>query len=267
MASSDNAGIREEAAPVTAADKVAQGLAEIVLKDLAPGARLPSESELARRFAVSRLTVREAIRTLSGRGLIDVSRGRRAIVTEPSGTAFSDFLAGVIQADAKGIFDLIELRMSLEVQSATLAARRAGRAGIAALETALQGMRDAAEAARAGIDTNESEARFHRHDVGFHEAIALSSGNRLISYLFEAMAGPLRRSFYMSRRGQELRGLTVDDTIAAHAAILDAIRAGNPKAAGAAMRAHLEDTSRDISTALTARPTQPVAWGPAAESA
>ena len=75
------------------------------------------------------------------------------------------------------------------------------------------------------------------------------------------MSGPLRRSFYLTRRGHDARGHTVDDTIAAHVAVLDAIREGNPKAAGAAMRAHLEDTERDIRSALNARPTDPVSWG------
>ena len=59
----------------------------------------------------------------------------------------------------------------------------------------------------------------------------------------------------------DARGHTIDDTIAAHVAVLDAIREGNPKAAGAAMRAHLEDTERDIRSALNTRPTDPVSWG------
>jgi DNA-binding FadR family transcriptional regulator len=251
----------------TAASAVAEALAQMVLTEMSPGTSLPSEGDLATRFEVSRLTVREAVKMLAGRGLLDVGRGRRAIVKEPTGVAFSDFLTTVITNDPKGLFDLIELRMSLEVQSATLAARRASRAGLAALETAMQGMREAAAEGRAGADHEASERRFHEHDVGFHEAIALSSGNRLISYLFEAMAAPLRRSFPLSRRGHDLRGHTVDDTIAAHQAILDAIRDGNPKAAGAAMRAHLEDTERDIRSGLNAAPQSPVAWGSAAEDA
>jgi DNA-binding FadR family transcriptional regulator len=251
--------------PPTAAAVVAEALAQIVLTEMAPGTSMPSEGDLALRFEVSRLTVREAIKMLAGRGLLDVGRGRRAIVKEPSGIAFSDFLSTVIQNDPKGLFDLIELRMSLEVQSATLAARRATRAGILAAESAMQGMREAAEAGKAGVDVEANEERFHQHDVGFHEAVALSSGNRLISYLFEAMAAPLRRSFYLSRRGHDLRGHTVDDTIAAHDAILAAIREGNPKAAGLAMRAHLEDTERDIRSGLNAAPADPLAWGMAAE--
>jgi GntR family transcriptional repressor for pyruvate dehydrogenase complex len=247
----------------TATAAVADALVEMVLGELAPGSSLPSEGDLATRFEVSRLTVREAVKMLAGRGLLDVGRGRRALVKEPSGVAFSDFLSTVIQNDPKGLFDLLELRMSLEVQSATLAARRANRAGIAALEGALQGMRDAAEAGRQNGDPEASETLFHNHDVGFHEAIALSSGNRLISYLFEAMAIPLRRSFSLSRRGHDIRGHTLDDTIAAHHAVLAAIRDGNPKAAGAAMRAHLEETERDIRSGLNAKPTATLPQRPA----
>src|SRR5436189_3760941 len=109
----------------TATATVAEALAQVILGEMAPGQSLPSEGELAARFEVSRLTVREAVKMLAGRGLLDVGRGRRAMVKEPSGVAFSDFLSVAIRNDPKGLFDLIELRMSLEVQSATLAARRA----------------------------------------------------------------------------------------------------------------------------------------------
>jgi GntR family transcriptional repressor for pyruvate dehydrogenase complex len=247
----------------TATAVVAEALAKMILGEMAPGQSLPSEGDLAARFQVSRLTVREAVKMLAGRGLLDVGRGRRAVVIEPSGVAFSDFLSTVIQHDPKGLFDLVELRIVLEVQAATLAARRVTRAGLTSLERAIQGMREAADDGKKGIDPEGSELRFHQADVSFHEAVALSSGNRLVSYLFEAMASPLQRSFYLSRRGHDARGHTVDDTIAAHEAILDAIREGNPKAAGIAMRAHLEDTERDIRSALNARPTDPVTWGSA----
>lgn len=259
-------GSRDHPTAGTATAGVADALAEIILGQMSPGASMPSESDLAARFGVSRLTVREAIKMLAGRGLLDVARGRRAVVREPSGVAFSDFLSTLIRNDPKGLFDLIELRMSLEVQSATLAARHATRAGLTALDSAIQGMRDASESLRQGADPVEAEIVFHQHDVGFHEAVALSSGNRLISYLFEAMATPLRRSFHLSRRGHEMRGHTTEDTIAAHQLILNAIRDNNPKAAGAAMRAHLEDTERDIRTGLNARPTNPVEWTSPAES-
>lgn len=244
----------------TAAASVAEALAQMVLHELQPGMSLPSEGELATRFEVSRLTIREAVKMLAGRGLLDLGRGRRAVIIQPSGTAFADYMTALIRHDPKGLFDLIEMRMSLEVQSATLAARRATRAGIAALESEIEGMRLAAEDGRTGVDVDDAEVRFHKHDVGFHEAIALSSGNRLISHLFEAMAAPLQKTLALSRRGHDARGFTVYDTIAAHEAVLKAIQAGNAKAAGAAMRAHLEDTERDIRSALSMRPETLVAW-------
>ena len=228
----------------SAASVVADHLANAILTQMAPGASLPSEAELASRYSVSRLTVREAVKLLAGRGLLELSRGKRAIVREPDGSAFADFLASMMRNDSKGLFDLVEVRLSLEVQSATLAAKRASRAGLAAIENALQGMRDAAGEA-------DGEIRFHDLDVAFHEAVVLASGNRVLGYLFEAMSHPLREAFFISRRGHEQRGHTWADVVGAHERILEAIRAGNSRAAGEAMRLHLKDTERDIRAALS----------------
>ncbi len=242
----DDATERREDHAASAAANVADALAEMVLGHLAPGSSLPSEGDLAAQFAVSRLTVREAVKMLAGRGLLDLARGRRAVVREPDSTVFADFLASIIRNDPKGLFDLIELRLTLETQSAGLAARRASRAGLQAIEAALRDMREAACELAAGGDTEEAERRFHTGDVQFHEAVATASGNRIIAFLFEAMTKPLRESFYMSRRGQTLRGAGQAETLAAHQAVFDAIRAGDQRAAVAAMREHLKSTELDI---------------------
>ena len=160
-----------------AVDRVVARLSDLIVGELAPGARLPSEAELAASHKVSRLTIREAVKVLAGRGLIGVARGRRAVVREPDGAVFGEFLATVMRHDAKGIFDLVEVRQALEIQSATLAAKRANRAGLAAIDSALDGMRAAAAALRQGADRTAYEGKFHECDVGFHEALALCSGN------------------------------------------------------------------------------------------
>jgi GntR family transcriptional repressor for pyruvate dehydrogenase complex len=234
----------------TAASSVADHLAAHILDQLAPGSSLPSEAELALHYQVSRLTIREAVKLLAGRGLLELARGKRAVVREPNGAAFGDFLSALIQHDPKGIFDLVEVRKSLEVQSATLAAKHASRAAIAAIEAALQGMRDAEIGLREG-NSIEAELRFHSFDMGFHEAVALASSNRVLTFLFEAMAKPLQESFFISRRGHEIRGHTLADTVAAHERILQAITEGNSRRAAEAMRSHLENTERDIRAALT----------------
>jgi GntR family transcriptional repressor for pyruvate dehydrogenase complex len=222
---------------------------DIVLRDLPPGSSIPSEADLATRFSVSRLTVREAVKMLVGRGLLHICRGRRAMVREPDSAVFAGALVAIVRNDPKGLFDMIELRMALETQSAGLAAKRASRASIQAIESAMAGMRDAA--AEADIDPgHEAEARFHDFDLQFHEAIATASGNRVIAFLFEAMAQPLHESFMMSRRGQSIRGAGRPETVAAHQAILDATKAGDAKAAVEAMRAHLKSTELDIRSHL-----------------
>jgi GntR family transcriptional repressor for pyruvate dehydrogenase complex len=253
----DDSEERRDEPPATAASNVADGLLALILGELSPGASLPSEADLAERYDVSRLTVREAVKMLAGRGLLDLARGRRAVVREPDGSAFSDFLASIIQYDPKGLFDLVEVRVALEIQSVTLAAKKASRAGLAAIESTIEAMRLAAVDIKAGVDPEAAERRYHDADVGFHEALALASGNRILTHLFEAMASPLQESFYLTRRGHGLRGHTPELTVAAHRTILKFVREGNGKAAAEAMRTHLEDAERDIRVALQSRTVGP----------
>jgi DNA-binding FadR family transcriptional regulator len=246
----------DEAAGGTAASTVADELVRLILGQLSPGASLPSEAELAVRHGVSRVTVREAVKMLAGRGLLELARGRRAVVREPDGSAFGEFLMWLLQYDPRAVFDLVEVRQSLEIHSVTLAAKRANRPAIAAIENTIGRMREAAAQMERGHDP-EAELRFHEADVGFHEAIALASGNRILTYMFEAMAVPLQKSFVMSRRGRELRGRGHEHTIAMHERVLDCIKRGDARGAAEAMQAHLDDSGRHMRMAFSALPGRP----------
>ena len=235
------------AEPRPSAISVADRLTEHVLGTMSPGMRLPSESDLAERYGVSRVTLREAVKMLAGRGLLDVARGRRAIVRQPDGSVFAEFLTSLLRSDPKCLFDLIQVRRSLELQSVTMAARQASRAGLMAAEAALDRMRAAAAAVTKKDDG--AELRFHQADVEFHEALALASGNRVLSYLFEGMASALRESFYASRRGQQMRGMTLKESVAAHAHILACVKSGDAKGASDAMSRLIDDAERDIRAA------------------
>ena len=223
--------------PVPAAQSVADLLATQIVGKLDLGAKLPSESELSAQFDVSRVTVREALKLLAGQGLVSLARGKRATVTQPDDAMFGAFLKSLIHSDPRAVFDLSQVRRSLEVQSVTLACRNASRSGLAAVEAALGAMRAAAmEMPEDGID----EARGHdfdRADVQFHQALALAGGNRVLQFLFEAMESALLEGFERSRRGhvrsRELLLSTCDD----HAVILDHVRARDERAASEAMLA------------------------------
>jgi GntR family transcriptional repressor for pyruvate dehydrogenase complex len=223
--------------------RVVARLEERVFGAAEPGEQLPSEGELAAEYGVSRLTVREAVKTLQARGLVEIHRGRRPRVAFPDSRPIGDFFAAAIRRDPRRLFDLLEVRRALEVQIAALAARHAGRADLAALQGALDGMR--------ALASRDPDA-IHEADLAFHEALAAASGNQLLSFLIEAMEGPLRAGRMRSLRGHLARGGTVADVIDQHAAILDRIGARDAAGAARAMTEHLASTAKDLLAAFSA---------------
>jgi GntR family transcriptional repressor for pyruvate dehydrogenase complex len=228
-----------------ATDRVVRRLDQLVLAELEPGAELPSEGELATELAVSRLTVREAVRSLQARGLVEIRPGRRPRVAYPNAAPVGDFFTSVIRRDPRRLLDLIEVRLAIEVHIASLAAQHASRASIAALRLALAAMRSPDQSI---VDDPDA---IHAADLQFHQALAAASGNQLLDFLIEAMESPLHTSRLRSLRGHLARGGTVADVIEQHARILDRVVARDPAGAAAAMRDHLGQTARDLRVAFT----------------
>jgi DNA-binding FadR family transcriptional regulator len=246
-------GTLKAAASSTATSIVADELVRMIIGRFVPGDSLPSEAELALVHGVSRVTVREAVKMVAGRGLLELARGRRAIVREPGSSALGQFIGWIVQTEPNGVFDLVEARMSLEVQAAGLAARRGTPPSLAPIAAELDRMK------ALGNDMNpnwteESEGIFHHADVAFHRAIAVAGGNRILIAMFDAMADTLEKSFYLSRKGRRARGQTVEDTVHSHQRIFDSIRVADAAGAEAAMRVHLMDSFRDMQAAQKARP-------------
>jgi DNA-binding FadR family transcriptional regulator len=235
----DNLLALEELEPVgrtSVVGSVIEQLEALIFGSFEPGERLPSEGKLAEALGVSRLTVREATRTLEARGLLEIKQGRRPTVAAPNGGLVGDFFKIAVRRDPRALLDLIEVRRALEVHIATLAARRATKGDIADMEMSIAAMRTGGD---------ESEA-FHAADVRFHENLAAASGNRMLVFLIEAFAEPLRESRLRSFAGHRARGGGIEDVIQQHQTILDAVKSRSPKAAADAMRYHLEQTERDL---------------------
>ena len=215
-------------------------LEDLIFDRFQPGDTLPSEGQLAQTLGVSRLTLREATRSLQARGLLEISQGRRPTVAVPNGALVGDFFQTAVRRDSRALLDLLEVRRALEVHIATLAAKRAGKGDLADMEMSISAM-------RAG---GEHPEKFHAADVRFHENLAAASGNRLLVFLIEALAEPLAESRLQSFAGHQARGGTVEDVIQQHEAILNAVRDRNPKAAAQAMREHLQQTEDDLRARL-----------------
>jgi DNA-binding FadR family transcriptional regulator len=226
-----------------AADGVLEALEHLVLDQLEPRDSLPSEGELARRLGVSRLTIREAVKTLAGRGLVEVRQGRPAIVSEPNAALIGSFFASALRREPGSLLELLEVRQALEIHIARLAAERSSRAAVVGIELALNAMR-----------TAQDTQSFHEADMHFHEALAMATSNRMLNFLLEALEEPLRESFRQSQRGHELRGNSMDDILEEHRAILDCVREHDARGAAQAMRRHLGTAELDLKAVLRMAP-------------
>ncbi|GAA3639336.1 FadR/GntR family transcriptional regulator [Microbacterium awajiense] len=223
-------------------------LEELIVGQAEAGDQLPAEAALAESIGVSRLTIREALKVLAGQGLIELSRGRRPTVRQPDSTVMSRFLSVAIRRDSRSVLELLSIRRSLEVLSASEAAKHAGRAALAAMDAALDQMQRAADA----LDgTDESVARYNTADVAFHEALAMASGNRMLSLLLESLASSLHHSFTQSFAGFMAAGGDIDDAVREHRRIFELVAKGDALGAERAMKRHLERTARDLQSHLS----------------
>jgi GntR family transcriptional repressor for pyruvate dehydrogenase complex len=217
-------------------DTVVSQLEELIFKNFEPGGSLPSENDLAKQLGVSRLTLREATRSLQARGLLTISKGRRPVVAHMTSGPVQEFFASAVRRDPRRLLDLLEVRRALEVHAARLAAIRARRPSTAAMESALNAMR--------ASDTDSSA--FNEADIQFHEGLAEGTGNQILIFLVEALAEPLRVSRIRSFEGHMAQGLGIDAVIEQHVKILKAVEQHDADAAAAAMEAHLQSTERDL---------------------
>jgi DNA-binding FadR family transcriptional regulator len=207
---------------------------------LKPGAVLPNADLLAREYHVSRPALREAIKLLAGKGLLEMAP-RRGTVVRPRALwnrLDDDVLSWEIGESPNAAFfrNLFELRRMIEPEAAALAAVRATPEGIAAIERALAAM---GKANFASLDSV-------RADLDFHRAVLTHSGNDFLATFAPAIEASLRVTFSVQRR-------TDDDSkrfLREHTAVFHAIRDRDPAAARAAVLALLSPAEGDALAGL-----------------
>lgn len=219
---------------------VVERVENLVFDELEPGHELPSEGALAQDLGVSRLTVREGMRQLSARGLIEVHNGRRPVVAPPNGKGIGDYFRSTIRRDPRALLDLLEVRQALEVHISILAARNASRSSITAMQAAIDDM-------RRGIDDADA---FNEADVHFHELLAGATGNQMLTTLIEELSDSQRSSRVQSLVGHTKLGRQLDEVLEQHTAILSCVENRDESGAATAMRRHLRSTGKDLIAAL-----------------
>jgi GntR family transcriptional repressor for pyruvate dehydrogenase complex len=222
-------------------ERVAEQIERRILNgELSYGDRLPTERELAEQFQVSRTAVREAMKILAQKGLVDMRPGRGTIVIDGARAAMESSFGLLMKmkvGEVGGSDNLVEVRTILETEIAALAAARATEKEIAAMR----------EAIRVMDESLDNADRFITADNSFHEALAQATQNALILILLNAIVNLLseQRKQIFEVEGGPQRGQLH------HRRILECIVRRDPEAARAAMRSHLFQVREDVSAGAT----------------
>ena len=217
---------------------------KVVQGELAPGEVIDVDS-LEHEFAVSRSVVREAIRALAAKGLVDARPKHGTFVRDRSNWSLLDPDVLAWQADGSAnaglLIDLEEVRRIVEPQAARLASLRHNAHDLAAMEETLDRLANATRRDPGVRDYAEA-------DVGFHSAILAASRNEILLQLTPVLEHALRLRDSLVYGG--LGGLDHAGTVAAHRAVLEAIASGDTDAAEARTRLLLSAASSDLETLL-----------------
>jgi len=214
-------------------EQIVQQIEDSILKGtLKAGDQLPAERELAQRFGVSRTAVREAVKALREKGLVEAYSGRGTFITNGTSQAMRQSMDWMMRVgQSEGSTHLAEVRAILEPEIAALAAMRVDEQQLAAMRDAFEVMDRA----------RQDPVAFIEADLDFHLALAEAAANPLILSLIDSIVGLLReqrmRIFYVEggpERGQYH-----------HKRILDAVEQHDAEKARAAMRAHLQQVRED----------------------
>jgi GntR family transcriptional regulator, transcriptional repressor for pyruvate dehydrogenase complex len=207
-------------------DKVADMMLETILSDrLNVGDRLPSERELGEQFGVSRTVIREAIRALVTKGVIDVRSGSGLRVAAVDANAVSESMSLFLRGGTLDFEKVHEVRTVLEVHLAGLAAERATDEDVGQLREIHERMQR---------ETSDVEAAA-RDDLEFHRAIARATHNQLFLLLMDSIGSSL-----IDIRRENLGSGSAPMTLRQHETILELIAQHDPEAARTAMQAHLD---------------------------
>lgn len=226
------------ARPARLSEEVGRWLAQrIRAGELAPGARLPTEKQLAQELAVSRAVVREALSRLKAEGYVETRQGAGAFVApRPGGTSFRLAEAAAVPALA----EVFELRLMVEAGAAELAARRRSPQDLERLRTELARM----EAALAAGEDRVAA------DDAFHRALAAASHNSLVDRFVEFLGGHLSESRLPTWSAAGQAAGRAKAAQGEHRRLFEAIAAGDAAAAKRAARTHLRNAAKRVGIVL-----------------
>ena len=210
-------------------------LEKVILGSLEPGEKLPSERVLVQKLEVSRIVIREAMKLLAERGLINIQAGVGSFVKRIGGSTVTRPLQLYIDQNRVSSDNLFQLRFVLETAIALAAAENAQESELTAMQETLARTEEVVEVLEVGSSTPELLEQFAWIDFEFHQQLARASGNPL----FEIIVHPLIDSLLQVRRQGVAVGGTARRAFEDHVAIFQQVEARDPQGAQNAMKEHL----------------------------
>ena len=241
--------------PISPARKLTHEIAERIAGEilggkLSPGARLPTEQEMVAAMGVSRTVVREAVAALRAEGLVMTRQGAGAFVADDAGRRPFRLALGGLPSIAEAL-DIMELRQSVEVEAAGLAASRAAGSARRDIAAALATIDLAIGRGESAVD----------EDFAFHRAVAAATGNPQFPHFLEYLGHYIipRQSIRVAAHRAEGQRAYLEMIQGEHRAICAAIEARDAAQASEAMRRHLANSReryRRLAEAAEATPKQ-----------
>lgn len=229
----------EKIPPRALSDTVAQQLQTLIENgSFAATGKLPSEAVLAQEFGVSRTVIREAVSRLKNEGMVEPRQGSGVFIVERAG--IRPLRIDYAQAVEPGaVVQILALRRAIEAEVASEAAMHRTNAHMQAIDAALSRIDEAVREGRDGV----------AEDVAFHREIANATGNPYFLKTLAFLNQYLEAGTVVTRRNEALREDFSRQVREEHAAIADAIRAGDAVAARNAAQTHLINAARRLAEA------------------
>lgn len=213
----------------TLPERVADQINDLIIRQhLKDGERIPNEFELGNQLNVSRGTIREAIKILVARNVLEIRRGKGTFVAKHTGEIEDPFGFAYMDEPSRLTRELYDVRMLIEPWNAEEAARKRTEENLRDMKAVMEEIED-------NIRSEEGISKYMtKQDIQFHVMIAKSTQNRVMQKILPVVIYGIYT--FLSNHNRRNR---VEETIATHRKIYDAIEAQDPAAAREAMIEHL----------------------------
>ena len=226
-------------------EEVARAIEKIIIdNNLQPGDRLPSQMELSKTLNVGTRSIREAIKTLETRGLIETHQGKGIYIKSNNLDYFlevlNDSLIFDIYKDEGLLLELTDVRKMIETNVIYEVAQKPGKELLQQLIEIFDGMEKI-------IEAGEDVAEYNLLDVKFHKTIIGASGNKIIITLYKYLSNLLKRS--VTETGY-MEG-SLEQGFQDHRLLIEALVSRDPQRAKELMEKHIQSTRGKLQRLLS----------------